>query len=137
MTFFVYGVFIGAAAAGRDDHLCLSAITEAMIGRTRLIVETFNRLVILRAAHCMVYFGHLEFLAGFGNFRMPSITPLAWLYAAIPLSGARLRCSRSSSSSMAGSTDLRPRYRIRHREIRQGASIDMTAGCRAISPRPG
>ncbi len=89
MTFFVYGVFIGAAAATRrNDHLCLSAIAEAMTGRTRRLVETFNRLVILGAALCMVYFGYLNFLAGFGNFRMPSMTPLASLYAAIPLSGA-------------------------------------------------
>jgi TRAP-type C4-dicarboxylate transport system permease small subunit len=36
----------------------------------------------------MVWFGYLNFLAGFGNFRMPSMTPLASLYAAIPLSGA-------------------------------------------------
>jgi TRAP-type C4-dicarboxylate transport system permease small subunit len=89
MTFFVYGVFIGAAAATRrNDHLCLSAITEAMSGRMRLLAETFNRLVVLGAALCMVYFGYLNFLAGFGNFRMPSMTPLASLYAAIPLSGA-------------------------------------------------
>jgi TRAP-type C4-dicarboxylate transport system permease small subunit len=89
MTFFVYGVFIGAAAATRrNDHLCLSAITDAMTGRTRLLVETFNRLVVLGAALCMVVFGYLNFLAGFGNFRMPSMTPLASLYAAIPLSGA-------------------------------------------------
>jgi TRAP-type C4-dicarboxylate transport system permease small subunit len=89
MTFFVYGVFIGAAAATRrNDHLCLSAITEAMSGRMRLVAETFNRLVVLGAALCMVYFGYLNFLAGFGNFRMPSMTPLASLYAAIPLSGA-------------------------------------------------
>ena len=89
MTFFVYGVFIGAAVATRrNDHLCLSAIAEAMTGRMRLLVETFNRLVIFGAALCMVYFGYLNFLAGFGNFRMPSMTPLASLYAAIPLSGA-------------------------------------------------
>jgi TRAP-type C4-dicarboxylate transport system permease small subunit len=89
MTFFVYGVFIGAAAATRrNDHLCLSAITEAMSGRMRLLAETFNRLVVLGAALCMVYFGYLNFLGGFGNFRMPSMTPLASLYAAIPLSGA-------------------------------------------------
>ena len=89
MTFFVYGVFIGAAAATRrNDHLCLSAITEAMRGRVRLVAETFNRLVVLAAALCMVWFGYLNFLAGFGNFRMPSMTPLASLYAAIPLSGA-------------------------------------------------
>ena len=89
MTFFVYGVFIGAAAATRrNDHLCLSAITEATSGRLRLVAETFNRLIVLGAALCMVYFGYLNFLAGFGNFRMPSMTPLASLYAAIPLSGA-------------------------------------------------
>ena len=89
MTFFVYGIFAGAAAATRrNDHLCLSAITESMTGRTRLVVETFNRLVVLGAAVCMVWFGYLNFLAGFGNFRMPSMTPLASLYAAIPLSGA-------------------------------------------------
>jgi TRAP-type C4-dicarboxylate transport system permease small subunit len=89
MTFFVYGVFIGAAAATRrNDHLCLSAITEAMTGRVRLVAETFNRLVVLAAALCMVWFGFINFLEGFGNFRMPSMTPLASLYAAIPLSGA-------------------------------------------------
>ena len=89
MTFFVYGIFAGAAAATRrNDHLYLSAIAEAMTGRTRLIVESFNRLVVFGAAFCMVWFGYLNFLAGFGNFRMPSMTPLASLYAAIPLSGA-------------------------------------------------
>ena len=88
MTFFVYGIFAGAAAATRrNDHLCLSAITEAMTGRTRLVVETFNRLVLLGAALCMVYFGFINFIEGFHAFRMPSLTPLASLYAAIPLSG--------------------------------------------------
>jgi TRAP-type C4-dicarboxylate transport system permease small subunit len=88
-TFFVYGIFIGtAAAARRNDHLYLSAITEAMTGRTRLAVETFNRLVLLGAALCMAYFGFINFVEGFHAFRMPSMTPLASLYAAIPLSGA-------------------------------------------------
>jgi TRAP-type C4-dicarboxylate transport system permease small subunit len=77
-----------AAATRRSDHLCLSAITEALTGHWRLLVETFNRLVVLGAALCMVWFGYINFLAGFGNFRMPSMTPLASLYAAIPLSGA-------------------------------------------------
>lgn len=87
-TFFVYGIFIGtAAAARRNDHLYLSAITEAMRGRTRHFFEMFNRLVILGAALCMIVFGYINFLQGFGNFRMPSMTPLASLYAAIPLSG--------------------------------------------------
>jgi TRAP-type C4-dicarboxylate transport system permease small subunit len=66
----------------------LSAIAEAMTGRMRLAVETFTRLVLLGAASCMVWFGYINFLEGFHAFRMPSLTPLASLYAAIPLSGA-------------------------------------------------
>jgi len=59
-TFFVYGIFIGAAAATRrNDHLYLSAITETMSGAPRLAI----------------------------SFRMPSMTPIASLYAAIPISG--------------------------------------------------
>ena len=88
-TFFVYGIFIGAAAATRrNDHLYLSAITETMTGALRLMVETFNRMVVLAVALCMVYFGFINFLQGFGSFRMPSMTPIASLYAAIPISGA-------------------------------------------------
>ena len=88
-TFFVYGIFIGAAAATRrNDHLYLSAITETMTGAPRLAIETFNRLVVLAVALCMVYFGYINFLQGFGSFRMPSMTPIASLYAAIPISGA-------------------------------------------------
>ncbi len=88
-TFFVYGVFIGAAAATRrNDHLYLSAIAETLTGTTRLLVETFSRLVMLVVALCMVWFGWINFLQGFGSFRMPSMTPIATLYAAIPLSGA-------------------------------------------------
>ena len=88
-TFFVYGIFIGAAAATRrNDHLYLSAITETMTGAPRLAVESFNRLVVLAVALCMVYFGYINFLQGFGSFRMPSMTPIASLYAAIPISGA-------------------------------------------------
>src|SRR6202789_2575430 len=88
-TFFVYGIFIGTAVATRrNDHLYLSAIAEAMSGTKRLLVETFNRLVLLGAALCMVYFGFINFIEGFHAFRMPSMTPLASLYAPIPLAGA-------------------------------------------------
>ena len=62
-TFFVHGIFIGAAAATRrNDHLYLSAITETMRGMTRLAAETFNRLVVLAVAFCMVWFGWINFL---------------------------------------------------------------------------
>jgi TRAP-type C4-dicarboxylate transport system permease small subunit len=88
-TFFVYGIFIGtAAAARRNDHLYLSAIAEAMTGTRRLLVETFNRLVLLGAALAMVWFGFINFVEGFHAYRMPSLTPLASLYAPIPLAGA-------------------------------------------------
>src|SRR5437868_10899450 len=87
-TFFVYGIFIGAAAATRrNDHLYLSAITETMSGTLRLAVETFNRLIVLGVAFCMTWFGYINFLQGFGNFRMPSMTPLSSYYAAIPVAG--------------------------------------------------
>ena len=87
-TFFVYGVFVGAAAATRrNDHLYLSAISETTRGALRLAIETFDRLVVLAVALCMVYFGFINFVQGFGSFRMPSMTPIASLYAAIPVSG--------------------------------------------------
>lgn len=89
MTFFIYGVFIGTAAATRrNDHLYLAALAEAMHGRRRQVFETFNRLVMLAVALSMVWFGYLNFHDGFRSLRMPSMTPLASLYAAIPLCGA-------------------------------------------------
>ena len=87
-TFFIYGIFAGAAiATRRSDHLYLTAVSEAMHGRARLAVETIIRLVMLAVALSMVYFGYINFLRGFGSFRMPSMTPIASLYAAIPISG--------------------------------------------------
>src|SRR5580700_907949 len=88
-TFFIYGIFAGAAVATRrNDHLYLTAVSEAMHGQARLAVETVIRLVVLAVALFMVYFGYINFLRGFGSFRMPSLTPIASLYAAIPISGA-------------------------------------------------
>jgi TRAP-type C4-dicarboxylate transport system permease small subunit len=89
MTFFIYGVFIGTAAATRrNDHLYLAVFAESFSGRRRLAAETFNRVIVLLVAMCMVYYGFLNFLDGFRSLRMPSMTPLASLYAAIPLCGA-------------------------------------------------
>ncbi len=89
MTFFIYGVFIGTAVATRrNDHLYLAALAKSFTGAKRLAFETFNRLVVLMVALCMCYFGYLNFLDGFHSLRMPSMTPLASLYAAIPISGA-------------------------------------------------
>ncbi len=88
-TFFTYGVFIGAAVAvRRNDHLSLSAITEAMSGRSRLGFEVFNRCVVGGVGLALVVFGWQNFLTGFGSFRMPSMLPIAYLYAPIPVCGA-------------------------------------------------
>jgi TRAP-type C4-dicarboxylate transport system permease small subunit len=88
-TFFIYGIFVGAAAATRrNDHLYLTAAANALSGRARTLMECFIRLSVLGVALCMVYYGYANFLRGFSSFRMPSMTPIASLYAAIPLSGA-------------------------------------------------
>jgi len=88
-TFFIYGIFIGTAVATRrNDHLYLTAITEALHGVPRLVAEIVIRLVVLGVALCLVYFGYQNFLRGFSSFRMPSLTPIASLYAAIPIAGA-------------------------------------------------
>jgi TRAP-type C4-dicarboxylate transport system permease small subunit len=88
-AFFVYGIFIGTAAATRrNDHLFLSAITEKMTGGTRRFFEVFNRAVVLVVGIGMVVFGWQNFLTGFGSFRMPSMLPIAYLYIVIPLCGA-------------------------------------------------
>lgn len=87
-TFFIYGIFIGAAAATRrNDHLYLTVISEALHGLPRLVAEVVIRLVVLGVAVCLVYFGYKNFLRGFSSFRMPSLTPIASLYAAIPIAG--------------------------------------------------
>lgn len=88
MTFFIYGVFAGTAAATRrNDHLYLALIAESLTGAKRLALEMLSRLVVLAVAACMAWFGYLNFLDGFHSFRMPSMTPLASLFAAIPLCG--------------------------------------------------
>jgi len=87
-TFFIYGIFIGTAVATRrNDHLYLTALADALHGKSRLVVEIIIRLCVLAVAGALIWFGWLNFLRGFGSFRMPSLTPIASLYAAIPLCG--------------------------------------------------
>ena len=87
-TLFIYGIFAGAAVATRrNDHLYLTAFAEAMHGTPRAVAEIVIRLVVLAVAVGLIYFGYLNFFRGFGSFRLPSNTPIASLYAAIPLSG--------------------------------------------------
>ncbi|MEJ0069086.1 MAG: TRAP transporter small permease subunit [Pseudomonadota bacterium] len=88
-TFFIYGAFIGAAVATRrQDHLNLSALSEALSGRTRTALETLKGLVVLCVGCWMVGFGYINFLNGFGSYRMPSLTRS-------PASTPRSRCRRA------------------------------------------
>ena len=87
-TLFIYAIFVGTAAATRrNDHLYLTAVSEAMHGTPRLIVEIIIRMAVLGVAFCLIWFGYINYLRGFGSFRLPSGTPIASLYAAIPLAG--------------------------------------------------
>src|ERR1700760_1691780 len=88
-TMFIYAIFVGAAVATRrNDHLYLTAIAEAMHGRSRLTVEIVTRLIVLVVALCLIRYGYLNYLRGFGSFRLPSGNPIAYLYFIIPVSGA-------------------------------------------------
>jgi TRAP-type C4-dicarboxylate transport system permease small subunit len=87
-AFFVWGVFLGmGVAVRRDQHFRLTAIAQTLRGPRRTLVETVNRLIILAAAVCMMVFGYQNYRNGFGSFLMPSLTPIAVLYAAIPVAG--------------------------------------------------
>jgi len=88
MAFFTYGTFCGTAVAvRRQDHLCLSALTEALAGAGRIVSEVFNRLIVLCVGLAMVVFGCQNFLQGLSSFRMPSMLPIAYLYWPIPVCG--------------------------------------------------
>jgi TRAP-type C4-dicarboxylate transport system permease small subunit len=87
-TFFIYAIFTGTAVATRrNDHLYLTAIADTLSGTARTVVEVATRVVVLAVAFCFIWFGYLNFLRGFTSFRMPSMTPIASLYAAIPICG--------------------------------------------------
>src|SRR6267154_508575 len=87
-TLFIYAIFIGAAVATRrNDHLYLTALSEALHGTPRIIVEIIIRLVVLGVAFCLIWYGYINYLRGFGSFRLPSGTPIASLYVIIPVSG--------------------------------------------------
>src|ERR1700722_2538437 len=77
-----------SAATRRNDHLQLLALTESMSGATRRAFEVMNRAVVMGVGLFFVVYGWQNFLTGFGSFRMPSMLPIAYLYAPIPLCGA-------------------------------------------------
>src|SRR5262252_8119174 len=67
-TLFIYAIFLGAAVATRrNDHLYLTAISEAMHGTPRLVVEIIIRIAVLGVAFVLIWFGYLNYLRGFGS----------------------------------------------------------------------
>lgn len=87
-AWFTYGTFCGTAVATRrQDHLQLSALTDAMTGMTRVCSEVLVRGVVLAVGLGMVVFGWQNFISGFNSFRMPSMLPIAYLYWPIPVCG--------------------------------------------------
>src|ERR1700757_1383216 len=87
-TLFIYAIFIGAATATRrNDHLYLTAISESMHGTSRIIVEVVTRLVVLAVSVCLIRYGYLNFLRGYGSFRLPSGWPIGPLFFIIPFFG--------------------------------------------------
>ena len=86
--FFIWGVFLGGAVAvRRDTNFRISAISDKWTGTPRLVAELVKRAVMLAVAGVLTVFGYINFLHGFGSFMTPSETPIAVLYAAIPVSG--------------------------------------------------
>jgi TRAP-type C4-dicarboxylate transport system permease small subunit len=52
-----------------------------------VVIGVVNRGVVLLVGVGMAVFGWQNFLSGFASFRMPSMTPIAYLYWPIPVCG--------------------------------------------------
>jgi TRAP-type C4-dicarboxylate transport system permease small subunit len=84
--FFAYGVFIGMAVASRrNEHMYLTEFVANLSGSIRRKLEIFSRLVCLVVALLMIYFGWLNMLHDMGSFRMPSLIPMGYYTASVPL----------------------------------------------------
>jgi TRAP-type C4-dicarboxylate transport system permease small subunit len=87
--FFAWGVFVGMAAATRRlDHIYLAEITRRMTGARRTVIETLNRAILLVIAGFIVWFGIENAIHDLGSYRMPSLIPLTFYTASVPLAGA-------------------------------------------------
>lgn len=88
LGFFCWGSFLGAAVAvRRDQHFKVATMASSLHGWQRTFLESFIRLVILAVAVGIAIFGYQFFTTGFTTYLQPSTTPIAYLYAAIPVSG--------------------------------------------------
>jgi TRAP-type C4-dicarboxylate transport system permease small subunit len=76
-------VLCGVALAGSTTTVFFDVVTRSL-GHPVLWVQEVTTTFFVYG----IFIGYLNFRQGFGAYRMPSLTPLASLYAAIPLSGA-------------------------------------------------
>ena len=70
-----------------DQPAAIAEITKRMRGTKRTVIETFNRLVVSAVAAFMVWYGLKNAILDLGSFRMPSLIPLTYYTASVPLSG--------------------------------------------------
>ena len=85
---FVWGTFLGAAAAQRrGEHFVVTSLGPDVGARRRKVTETLNCTVLLVVGVVVTYFGYVNFLRGFGNQLSVTGLPLATLTGAIPVFG--------------------------------------------------
>lgn len=85
--FFAYGIFLGMAVASRrGEHMYLTEFVANLSGAIRRKLEIFSRAVCLIVACLMIYFGWLNMLHDMASFRMPSLIPMGYYTACVPLS---------------------------------------------------
>jgi TRAP-type C4-dicarboxylate transport system permease small subunit len=85
---FVWGLFVGAAAAQRrTEHFVVTSLGPSVGPVRRKVVETINGVVLIVIGVVVGYFGYLNFLRGFGNQLTVTGLPLATLTGAIPVFG--------------------------------------------------
>lgn len=85
---FIWGIFLGAAVAlRRNEHFYLTSVASSMSGTRRVVIETFNGLVMLAITGTITYFGWGIFQQGFGNEFPVTGMPLAAITGALPVFG--------------------------------------------------
>ncbi len=85
---FVWGIFVGAAVAlRRNEHFYLTSVASSMKGKRRIVIETFNGLVMLAITLTVTIFGWENFMQGFGNELPVTRWPLSVLTGAVPAFG--------------------------------------------------
>src|ERR1041384_3442911 len=62
-TFFIYGIFIGAAVGTRrTDPLFPAAVGDSFTGRPRLAIEVGIRVVVIGVGLFLTWFGYVNFV---------------------------------------------------------------------------